>query len=92
MFYSKSTNGFYAVEVNGDNIPSDSVQISIDTWKELLEGQSSGKIISSDDNGYPILKDPEIIEQPIVVQQDPVEKLKAFLAANPDVTQLLNGE
>lgn len=27
-----------------------------------------------------------------VEQQDPVQKLQAFLAANPDVAQLINGQ
>lgn len=32
---------------------------------------------------------PVIVQEPVVEQIDPVEKLKAFLAANPDVAAIL---
>ena len=58
MFYSKSTNGFYNSEINGENIPLDAIEISYDYYQELLDGQSHGKIIEPDKNGYPILVNP----------------------------------
>jgi len=58
MFYSKSTNGFYTRDIHGDNIPEDAVEITAEQHAALLEGQSQGKIISADENGYPILIDP----------------------------------
>jgi hypothetical protein len=61
MFYSKTTNGFYTVEINGSNIPSDAVPISEDTHLLLLEGQAKGQLITSDDSGNPILKDRPVI-------------------------------
>lgn len=54
MFYSKSTNGFYDPVVN-INIPDDAVELSDQTYKELMEGQSQGMLITSDDLGNPIL-------------------------------------
>lgn len=57
MFYSKKTNGFYAREIHGDNIPSDAVEITYELYKKLLEGQIEGKIITSDINGFPVLQD-----------------------------------
>lgn len=55
MFYSKSTGGFYCREIHGNNMPEDVVEITIEQHTALVEGQSQGKIIGSDDDGYPIL-------------------------------------
>ena len=58
MFYSKSTGGFYTREIHGDNIPADAVEITEAEHAALIEGQSNGKRIVADENGYPILQDP----------------------------------
>ena len=58
MFYSKQTGGFYSREIHGDNIPTDVVEITNDEHRELIEGQSQGKLIQADANGHPILVDP----------------------------------
>lgn len=58
MYYSKQTGGFYAQEIHGDNIPSDAVEITAEQHAELLHGQSEGKWIEADENGYPTLVDP----------------------------------
>jgi hypothetical protein len=58
MKYSASTNGFYDVAIHGDNIPSDVVDITSEEHNALLEGQSMGKIITSDKDGKPVLQDP----------------------------------
>ncbi|UQS15583.1 phage tail protein [Pseudomonas sp. HS6] len=55
MFYSKSTGGFY--EPFGGEIPADAVEITQEYWQELLTGQSIGKLIVANDDGYPILVD-----------------------------------
>jgi len=65
MFYSQSTGGFYSSEIHGSNIPSDAVEITIEQHFELLQGQSNGKVISSDVNGNPILTDAPVL--PLVV-------------------------
>lgn len=57
MLYSKSTNGFYAREIHGDNIPADSVEITADLHVAMLEGQANGKRITADANGFPVLTD-----------------------------------
>lgn len=48
--------GFHETEIEG------SVEISLEYWQELIEGQSIGKCITEDKKGYPILTDPEPIE------------------------------
>lgn len=58
MFYSASTAGFYAIEIHGDNIPADAVEITPEQHAALLQGQSVGKVIAADENGYPVLIDP----------------------------------
>jgi hypothetical protein len=57
MFYSKSTKGFYTTEIHGNKMPSDVVGITEEYHQELMDGQSQGKEISHDANGYPILVD-----------------------------------
>lgn len=57
IYYSKSTQGFYSKEIH-ENIPKDAVEITEELHKELLEGQSNGKVINSDEKGHPILVDP----------------------------------
>jgi hypothetical protein len=46
-------NGFYDKPLEG------SVEISVEYWQELLDGQSSGKEIKENDEGYPILVEHE---------------------------------
>ena len=57
MFASKSTRGFYDVTIHA-TMPNDVVEISNDLHAELMAGQSEGKIIAWDDDGYPVLVDP----------------------------------
>lgn len=56
MRYCKSSGGFYSIDINGDNIPEGSVEITRDYHSALLRGQSEGKVIVPDRNGYPVLK------------------------------------
>ena len=58
MHYSKQTGGFYTREIHGDNIPPDAVEITPEQHAALLQGQSEGKQITADENGYPVLVDP----------------------------------
>lgn len=59
-------NGFYLNQIDG------SIEIEDDYWQELLDGQSQGKQISSDETGYPILVDP-----PLPTQEELVNKARA---------------
>ena len=58
MLYAKSTSGFYDPAIHGDNIPADAVEITTEQHAALLAGQSNGKRIVADADGYPILQDP----------------------------------
>ena len=58
LFYSASMHGFYDDTIHtNEQIPSDAVSITEDMHQELFDGQASGKVISSDDSGNPILID-----------------------------------
>lgn len=58
MYYSQSTGGFYDTAIHGNNIPADAVEITSEQHKALIEGQSTGKVIAANDDGFPILQDP----------------------------------
>ncbi len=72
MFYSKTTGGFYSSEIHGDSIPVDAVEITDAVHAALIEGQSQGKRIVADENGFPMLVDP-----PKLTAADIWEKIKA---------------
>ncbi|WDH48646.1 tail fiber assembly protein [Pseudomonas chlororaphis] len=57
MFASKSTRSFYNPALY-DSMPADVVEISVELHAKLLTGQSEGKVITWDDDGYPVLADP----------------------------------
>lgn len=63
-FYSKKNNCFYpgtlreAYESSVQGWPDDCIAISSVVYEEMLTGQSSGKIISANENGMPELIEP----------------------------------
>lgn len=66
--------GFYLNHIEG------SVEIEDDYWQELLNGQSQGKQIVSDETGYPILADPPSPSQSELDAQE-IASLKAYLSS-----------
>ena len=58
MFFSPSTNGFYDLDIHGDKIPADAVEITAYHHAALINGQSQGKVITADTNGFPVLQEP----------------------------------
>lgn len=84
MLYSKTTNAFYSREINGNSIPTDAIEISDATYQEMMLGQSEGKQIVSDANGYPVL----IVRQLTLDQQLSLCKEQGKLRlANTDWSQ-----
>lgn len=57
MLFSALTLGFYDLTIN-TSIPVDAVPISDEKYNSLLDGQSTGQIISADAAGNPILTNP----------------------------------
>lgn len=58
IYYAASTNWFYDYPEINHFIPDDSVEISAETRDDLINQQRAGKIITHDENGYPIAVDP----------------------------------
>ncbi|EOW3497626.1 tail fiber assembly protein [Escherichia coli] len=84
--YSKLTGGFYDVEINGDDIPQDAVEITEDAWMALLNGQAAGKIISPDDNGLPVLTDPPPLTQQELIAQAELKKRELRIKADTEIS------
>ncbi|MBK6259213.1 tail fiber assembly protein [Citrobacter youngae] len=84
--YSKLTGGFYDVEINGDDIPQDAVEINDDTWMALLNGQAEGKIISPDENGYPVLTEPPPLTQQELIAQAELKKRELRIKADSEIS------
>ncbi|WFZ46738.1 tail fiber assembly protein [Citrobacter braakii] len=80
VFYSAKDNGFYPDDIKFNNLPDDLIEISVDYWQELLNGQNGKKEISSDKNGYPVLVDvaPATAEQLKVIASREKERLMAL--------------
>lgn len=53
-YYSADTQGFYDSVLHGKNMPKDSVEITEEKHRELLEAQATGLTIKPDEKGYPI--------------------------------------
>lgn len=59
IYASKQNKGFYDSEIHS-SLPSDVVEITKSYHRELLEGQSNGKIINFEtDSGIPVLVEPD---------------------------------
>ena len=74
LFYSASTNGFYDDDIN-KNIPKNSVEITREKHKELLDAQTNEKVIQADKNGNPVLKDKPIVEPLVLTALEKLEKV-----------------
>ena len=60
-FYSGTTRGFYDPEIS-PVIPPDAVEVSDSDYLALFEGQSAGKEIAPNAQGYPVLIDPVLTD------------------------------
>ena len=56
-FYDKTTNGFYIEGLH--EIPADATEIDEESYRNLLEGQATGKQIIANKQGNPVLVDPQ---------------------------------
>lgn len=58
MKYSAQEKAFYDPAIHGANIPADAVEITREQHQALLAGQAAGQVITSGENGAPVLADP----------------------------------
>ena len=60
IYFSGSANGFFDTKINVV-IPEDAVEVDLETYLHLMEGQqNNGCIIRADENGLPVLVNPEV--------------------------------
>lgn len=57
FYYSPSRKGFFTDDSLTVAIPADGIEISRQYHAELLDGESLGRLIVPDVNGYPVLVD-----------------------------------
>lgn len=53
-FYSPGRNAFFDLELHGDQIPDDAIEISDACYEGLMLAQSKGAFIIPGDGGYPV--------------------------------------
>jgi hypothetical protein len=59
IFFSPSTCGAYTLDIHGEDIPGDVVEVALSDWRALLnELSSNSKKMGARADGYPILIDP----------------------------------
>ncbi|EOC1330902.1 tail fiber assembly protein [Cronobacter turicensis] len=63
VFFSATTNGFYPEQMRADYEqqqcwPEDAREVSVSWYQYLLEAQTGGKVITSNEYGQPVLADP----------------------------------
>lgn len=67
VFFSASAKGFYDSELHAlHEIPEDAKPITYERHQELLMGQSSGKVITANVDGFPELVDP--VPRPVTLE------------------------
>jgi hypothetical protein len=81
MLYSASARGFYSCDIHGDSIPRDAVDLTDEQYAELLAGQSAGRLIEPDANGFPALVDREILPPQVPVKVTMRQARLALLSA-----------
>ncbi|ANF84668.1 Phage tail protein [Pseudomonas antarctica] len=57
IYFYEKTLGFDVLAERGSEVPEGAVEISVNAYAELFEGQSKQKRIAADSAGYPILVD-----------------------------------
>ena len=59
IYYSSGMKAFYDSSIHSA-MPVDAVELTYDSYQDILNGQSIGKHIDSDEDGYPFLIDAPI--------------------------------
>ncbi|ELY6363700.1 phage tail protein [Cronobacter sakazakii] len=64
-FYSPELNAFFAVELEDDyraagTWPNDGIYITEEEYRDLMLGQNEGQVVAPDENGRPVLTEPDI--------------------------------
>lgn len=81
IYYSKSQQGFYDSAVH-KAVPEDAVEVALADYKLLLEAQGQGKIISSNECGYPIAAKQESSLEELTAQKHEAAQAEKVRAVN----------
>ncbi|HGL4143732.1 TPA: tail fiber assembly protein [Citrobacter koseri] len=92
-FYSASTGGFYPVSLKVDyetagSWPVDAVSVADEDMVALQAGQSAGKQITANAEGYPVLTDPKPLTPEQLQQQAKVQQSALMNAATDAIAPL----
>ncbi|WP_320735090.1 tail fiber assembly protein [Enterobacter ludwigii] len=92
-FYSASTGGFYHVSLKVDyetagSWPSDAVSVADEDMAALQAGQSAGKQITANAEGYPVLTDPKPLTPEQLQQQAKAQQSALMNAAGDAIAPL----
>lgn len=82
IFFNSITNGFY--DSNISEIPENSIEITAEHHKNLLELQSAGYVIRTDEHGNPIATKPVLTPEEIIAKNK-LEKQKLLETANKKI-------
>lgn len=82
LFYNSGTNGFY--DTNIGNVPKNSIEITAEYHKQLLELQSAGYVIQPDEHGRPAAVDLVLTAEEIIAKNK-LEKQKRLDTANKTI-------
>ena len=82
IFYNSGTNGFY--DTNIGNVPKNSIEITTEYHKQLLELQSAGYVIQPDEHGRPAAVDLVLTAEEIIAKNK-LEQQKRLDTANKNI-------
>lgn len=82
LFYNSGTNGFY--DTNIGNVPKNSIEITTEYHKQLLELQSAGYVIQPDEHGRPAAVD-LVLTAEETIAKNKLEKQKRLDTANKNI-------
>ena len=82
LFYNSGTNGFY--DTNIGNVPKNSIEITTEYHKQLLELQSAGYVIQPDEHGRPAAVDLVLTAEEIIAKNK-LEQQKRLDTANKNI-------
>lgn len=82
IFYNSGTNGFY--DTNIGNVPKNSIEITTEYHKQLLELQSAGYVIQPDEHGRPAAVD-LVLTAGEIIAKNKLEKQKRLDTANKNI-------
>lgn len=92
MFYSQKTNGFYDIDIHGDTMPDDVVEITKEQHLFLMSGQSEGKMIQPNSNGFPALVEPSYSPEEVLKTAQANRKAAYIAESDPLFFKYQRGE